>query len=355
MLDKKRQIDSIKKHLSNFSDVWYPKNNCLDLGSYESLKNFLGGIKNKYCFQSDKKSKPAEIPYNFSIYHFIVYYSYSSKFPFIYKTDNTVFFGCFSGKKYNDLIISIPLYNSRKNALNDLKKFIHKLNIYNVLIRDIDDNFINILRNKNDFDFVVESLKELNYAVYDLDKTLNLSGNDFSNLRWHLNAFEKKNHKIEVVDLKDNIKPVIHLIGEWQKQTKENRDFSFIDTRSDKKAARFFGKVTNENTSNKYFLDFDDVLCSVLKIDDVVSSFNLGFPLGFFDKTKFFAHAVGICDLSISHLAEYAQYIFWQKIKKKGYRYVNDGPTWRDSLRVYKNKFKPYDMKRMYWAKIFVK
>lgn len=351
----KNQIKSIKKQFSNFSNIWYPENNCLDLESFLALVRFVGKIKNKNSFLSCNKSEPFEITYNFSIFHFIVYYSYSSKFPFVYKTDNTVFFGSFSGKKYEDLILSIPLYNSKENAFIDLEKLLHKLKTSNVLIRDIDDEFVNILRDKNDFGFVVESLKELNYAVYDLDKTLNLKGNDFSNLRWHLNAFEKKNHKIEVVELKDNIKPVIHLIGEWQKQTKENRDFSFIDTRSDKKAARFFGKIFNKDKSNKNLLDFNNVLCRVLKIDDVVSSFNLGFPLGFFKKTNVFAHAVGISDLSISHLAEYAQYDFWRQIKKNGYKFVNDGPTWRHSLKVYKNKFKPCNMKRFYWAKIFFK
>ena len=308
--------------------------------------------KNKDIFYYDKvdfqtiidfisKRKPNEISYNSSIFHFLLYYCYKPKKGFVVKTKNSIIFCSYSGKNLKDLIISIPIFKSRKKAIIDLIDLFEKFEYKTIMLRDFDDGFINILR--KDYDDLIKSssLKEIYYATYDINKTLDLKGNNFSNLRWHLNSFEKANHKIECVNLKENEKEVIHLIGKWRSKTIKERGFSFIDVRSDKMAATFFSKN-----------HFDSVLSNVLKIDGIISSFNLGFPLGFSDRTDIFAHAVGINDISIPHLAEYSQFEFWKQLKKSGYGFVNDGPTWRKSLGEFKKKFYPISMKRYYWLNI---
>ena len=313
------------EELKNISNIFYFKDNTIDKNSVLSIFSFL----KDYSFQNQD--------YNSSIFHFLQYYCYKPKIPFLYKTDNSVFFSCFSSKKFNELIVSIPFFISRKKAILELIEFLKKIDTNNILIRDIDDDFLNILNYELGKKFKIKSLKEIYYANYDIDKTLKLIGNNFSNLRWHLNSFNKAEHKIEFLDLKDNIKEVIHLIGKWRSKTIKERGFSFIDVRSYKMAANYFGKH-----------DFEDVFSSVLKIDGVVSAFNLGYKIG----PDIFAHSVGICDISIPHLAEFSQYEFWQKIRNHGFKYVNDGPTWRKSLGEFKNKFKPISKKRYYWLNI---
>lgn len=325
--NKRQSLSDIYKDVFSRSDsFWYLRDGVFNSGSLSGLFSFLDGIG----FDKDSNS------YNCSVFHFLIYYCYPPKVPFFYRGDSCVVFGCFMGNKKKDLVVSIPFFSSKEKAFLDLKILLEKIGVDCCLLRDIDDGFVNLL--KKDFSnvFRIKSLKELFYAEYDIQRVLKLSGNDFSNLRWHLNNFKKTDHKVEVVSLKDNVKQVVHLVGKWRKKTIEERGFSFIDVRSDKFAANFFGR----------YGFFDDVLCRVLKVDGVVSAFNLGYSIG----SGLFAHSVGICDYSISHLAEYAQYDFWQYVFEKGYTLVNDGPTWRGSLEVYKNKFNPVKKDRFYWA-----
>jgi len=238
---------------------------------------------------------------------------------------------------------------------NFFKTILDENNVKEVIIRDVDDGFVKFLKKKNQKSFfVLKSLKELNYAVYDLKKTLLLSGQEYSNLRWHLNCFEKQNHKVEIVDLSDCAKSVVHLVGKWRSDAIKNRDFSFIDVRSDKMGANFFGN-TKSNIEYNGIIGIGDVISRVLKVDGKIAAFNLGFPLGVFKKQNVFAHAIGLSDVSISHLAEYAQYDFWKYINKTGFNYVNDGPTWRTNLKTYKDKFRPMNKKRYYWTTIILK
>lgn len=363
MNSKNKNPDLLKEYLSVIQNIWYPETYPMSRNSLNSLISFFENIKEINCLKFFLKDlKPVEIPYNISLFHFIIYYSYPSKFPFVYKSDNTIFFGAFYGRNFDKLMISIPIVNSKKKAVEDLKLFLFEknfskllqyLDIKSFLLRDIDDEFIRVLKDKKKYGFSINSLKELNYAIYNLNDALNLSGNKFSNLRWHLNAFKKANHKVEIVDLKNNYNAVVHLIGDWKKQTIKKRGFSYIDLRSDKMAANFFKEKSIINKTKK-IVDFNEVFYRVLTIDGVISSFNFGYPLGIFDKQNVFAHSVGICDVSIPHLAEYAQYDFWSEIQKKGYIFINDGPTWRKSLEVYKNKFYPIGKKRYYWANISI-
>ena len=97
-----------------------------------------------------------------------------------------------------------------------------------------------------------------------------------------------------------------------------------------------------------------DVLSRVLKIDGKIASFNLGYPLGLNEKTNVFAHAIGIADITIQRLAEYAAIDFWKIVKNQGYKYINDGPTWRKGLVDFKKKFGAINRKRYYWATISI-
>lgn len=354
--------NSIEKEITDFlsknSNCWFLKKDLKKNSSYNSLINFLDSLE-----KDTIKLKPEEVSYNRSINHFLLYYSYYPKFPFIFSKNNSLFFSSFTNRNFDKIELSIPLFEEASDSLEDLFKFLRnkdfsnilkKQNIKEIILRDIDDDFINALKEKKIFE--INSLKEINYSVYNVNETIELKGSDFSNLRWHLNSFRKEKHKIEKIPLKKSITPVIHLIGKWRKNAINKRDFSYINMKSDKLGARFFGKYDKKSyEKNNKIVDFSDVVSSVLKVDGKIASFNLGFPLGIYKKQTVFAHAIGICDLSIPHLAEFSQHLFWKKIQKLGYKYVNDGPTWKKDLMIYKDKFKPINKKRFYWATLKIK
>jgi len=357
--------EDINKMLSKIPKLWHIKNKSNDFSYIDSLFSYLSEIKKDISESSNIDTKTT--PYNYSFFHYISYYTYYPKEPFINYKKNSLMFGAFTDQKFKQVEFSFPLFQDPSSALNHLdrilsnKEFSSILKKYktkNILLRDIDDEFVNLLRNNEDnYNFSLKSLKELNYNIYDLKKTLDLNGEEFSNLRWHLNKFKNSNYRVEEIKLSDAIKPVIHLIGKWRKKATRDRGFSYVNVRSDKLAARLFSNI------EKYFalqninslVDPKNILSKVLKINGEVAAFNLGFPLGLFNKQKIFAHAVGISDISISHLAEYAQYDFWKKVKEKGYKYINDGPTWKNDLETYKNKFRPIKKERYYWASISLK
>jgi hypothetical protein len=222
------------------------------------------------------------------------------------------------------------------------------------LLRDISDEIVNILRdNLEKFVFSLDSLKQLSYAIYDVKNTLGLKGSSFANLRWHLNKFDRKNHTIEVVDSKKEIASAVHLIGKWRRQAIKQRGFSFADVRSDKLGINLLAQLKETDifrSMHQGHVGLPSVIARVLKVDGTIAAVNIGFPLGIFEKQHVVAHAIGINDLSISHLAEYAQFDFWKQIDREGYRFVNDGPSWKRSLEIYKKKFRPIAKKRYYWA-----
>ncbi len=364
MYNKKIVEKNIKEILSKIPNIWHFDKKSNIQNYLDSIFSFLEKVKkNNPEISFSPNLKPEQIPYNSSIFHFLLYYTYSPKYPFIISRKNTLIFGAFTGRKFNKIEISFPLTKNASNSLKNLNWFLsfkpfnsilEKNKIEKILIRDIDDEFVNLLKNDGMYKLNLESLKELNYAIYNLDKTLKLKGKEYSNLRWHLNKFEKKGFNIEVIPLSDCVKPVIHLIGKWRKKAIENRGFSYVNVRSDKLGARLFKNIRGCDDF-KEIVGTENILSRVLKINGKISAFNLGFPLGIFEKQDVFSHSIGISDTSIPHLAEYAQYNFWKEIKDKGYSLVNDGPTWKDDLEIYKNKFRPIGKKRYYWADVTVK
>jgi len=361
--DMKKQ--SIYNALSKIPDTWQLDGSSEDPEYSNSLFKYLVKIKQeKPTLPICSNLEPQEIPYNVSLFHFLLYYTYSPKYPFVTYGENVLIFGDFSGKQYNTIEISFPLISNAKSALKYFNKLLSypsfnsllkENNIKKIILRDVNDNFINILRSDNEkFIFKLQSLKELNYATYDVNKTLKLVGDKFANLRWHLNSFEKAGHTIEVVPLDKSIKQVIHLIGQWHSNALKDRGFSYVNVRSDKLGARLFGFGNNELQNMDEIVSPDNVLSRVLKVNGNVAAFNLGYPLGIFKKANVFAHAIGISDVSIPHLAEYAQYDFWKQVKKNGYYYINDGPTWKNKLETYKDKFRPIKKKRYYWATLSI-
>ena len=360
---KTKDLDKnyITDKLSEIPYTWTYSEKTKDKNFLNSVFRYLSKIKKQNPKISIPSNlKPEEIPYNSSIFHFILYYTYHPKYPFIIFNKNTLIFGAFTGRNFNRIEISFPLkknaLNSIKNlnwllSINSFKSILEKNNIKSILIRDVDDDFVNLLKNKSDIKFRLESLRELNYATYNLSKTLNLTGSEYSNLRWHLNKFNDKDHEIELASLDDNVKSVIHLIGKWRKKAIDNRGFSYINVKSDKLGAKLF-KDFNKYNYFKEIFGPENIISRVLKVNGKISSFNLGFPLGIFNKQNVFSHSIGISDISIPHLAEYAQYDFWKEINNKGYDFVNDGPTWKNNLETYKNKFRPITKKRYYFMTI---
>ena len=339
--------------LSKNSNCWFLKKEPEKSSSFNSLITYLKKTK-----KNEIKLKPEKVAYNKSINHFLLYYSYYPKFPFIISKNNSLFFSSFTNRNFDKIELSIPFFKKPSDSLEDLfsflkntdfSNFLKKKNIKKITLRDIDDDFINVLKEKKIFE--INSLREINYSVYNVNETLALKGSEFSNLRWHLNSFKKEKHIVEEIPLNKSVKPVIHLIGKWRKDAIKKRDFSYVNMKSDKLGARFFSNYNKKSyEKNNEIVDFSNTVSSVLKVEGKIASFNLGFPLGIFEKQTVFAHSIGICDLSIPHLAEFSQYHFWKKIKKFGYKYINDGPTWKKDLMTYKDKFRPINKKRYYWA-----
>jgi hypothetical protein len=343
------EYEAILTKLLGIPSIWTIENKPSTLASFQTLNEFVNPILKK--MNNDSQSDPKKIAYHQSLVHFIMYYAYYPKIPFVIKTNDHLFLCSFHGKNYNKMEISVPFFDKPNLVFDELdillnksqlSSLIKKLNVKQILFRDIPDEFINILRSSDtSFSFHLSSLKELNYQIYDLKRTLSKKGKEFSNLRWHLNKFKAANHNIEKVRLHDHITSVIHLIGEWKRTAVNDRGFSYINVKSDKQAARLFAERSDQT---------NHCLSRVLKIDGRIASFNFGYPIGLNSEQYVFAHAVGIADTSISHLAEYAQYDFWKYIQNTGFSYVNDGPSWTKNLEIYKQKFRPISRKRYYFA-----
>lgn len=351
--------DQLLSRLNSLSDIWTVDSKRITIDAFSSLQEYINTKMNKNYFSSQQSIDPWLIPYNQSLLHYLLYYAYYPKIPFIKTMYDHIVFGSIYGKKYNRVELSFPFIKNNdifKNQLQTLfsdssfQTIIREAKIKQILFRDITDQPAHILRTSTmAIPFQLSSLREIQYQIYDLEKTVAKKGKEFANLRWHLNKFKKDNHQIESVPLSKNVKPVIHLIGAWKKQAIQHRGFSYINVRSDKQAARLF-KKNMEDTAYINQPSSVDTICRVLKVDGEIKSFNFGYPLGIFSKKNVFAHAIGIADLSIPHLAEYAQYDFWKQIKKSSYQYVNDGPSWKSSLETYKQKFRPIRKKRYYYA-----
>lgn len=300
--------------------------------------------------------------------HFILYYAYYPKIPFVFNTSESILFGSFYGKNYRHVELSFPFENDPESSIDTLHflltdssfaSLIKDTQVTHLLLRDLNENMVHILRTSKDaFQFQLLSLRELCYKIYNVRKTLDKKGKDFANLRWHLNKFQKDNHTVESVPITEALKPVIHLIGSWKRTAIQERGFSYINVRSDKQAARLFNDIPERHSDTRLTGNsprVNDCILRVLKVDGQIRSFNFGYPLGIYEKKDVFAHAVGITDLSIPHLAEFAQYDFWKKVHEDGYFDVNDGPSWKQSLERYKQKFRPIATKRYYYATFILK
>ncbi|MCK5343374.1 MAG: hypothetical protein KAR20_08210, partial [Candidatus Heimdallarchaeota archaeon] len=332
--------------------------------SFEDLKRFASDLKPPMT-EKNCSSKPtlAESPYHQSLFHFFLYYMPAPNYSFILCTKDLMMYGAFTGNHFNNLMISFPITSSPGSQINFLdslvinphfSSLIKEIPVKRIILRDIDNAVVNLLRKKRKQSmFQLQNLKQIRYSTYDLEKTLALSGVKYANLRWHLNKFNNQKHKIKVVSLEDVKKPIIHLIGQWRRDAMKNRGFSYVDIRSDKQGVKLCKeqkKKSPPEQSSQDILRQETVLTRILQVDGMIASFNLGYPLGIFQHKQVFAHAIGIADTSIPHLAEYAQFDFWQQVEKRGYCTINDGPSWRYSLETYKDKFRPIKKKDYFWA-----
>ncbi len=346
----------VREVLSKAKDFWFLKRSKPELSDLRDQYRFIGNIRGR-------RIKPSrEIPpYNYSILHFYLYYCAPPDIPFISVRNSTVFMGSFRGRHYDQLHLSMPEFESFNTALQDLKGFLSEdifmeifRNLKNrtILLRDIPGTAGILLHKraeeKNNGRFQLSKLKELNYNLYNLKKSMENRGREFSNLRWHLNSFKKEGHRVEAVPIHQYREEVEHLIGQWRSERLSSTNQSFFDIRSDKMAVALAHDLDGEDNVQ----DFHTPISRVLKVDGKVAAFNFGYPLGLFSESNVFAHAVGIADVKIPHLSEYAQMDFWKEVHDKGYLLINDGPTWRTELHRYKNKFRPEERMRFYWARM---
>jgi len=370
---KNRSDDVIADALSALG-AWYPRHDRKILADYnelcKSLDKWMADFNNSLTDVQENplidKYAGRRIPYNASPFHFILYYVPPPNHPFVVFGADSIMFGFFGGKRNDSLSVSFPIYLDVEAAMVALDRFLNtpeiaslmqSRDIKNLMLRDIDEQFANVLRNsKYKKSFRLSALKEINYCIYDIQSTLVLHGKIFSNLRWRLNKFNKAEHRVKHVPLSEAGDQIIHLIGQWRRQALKERGFSYVDVRSDRFGAEFFKKAVRESgwQSEAENLKTEKVISRVLKVDGNIASFNLGYPLGLGGESRVFAHAIGISDISIPGLSEYAQMDFWKQVQTKGYRFINDGPTWRKGLAVYKDKFRPVARERYYWATVAV-
>ena len=332
--------------------------------SYQDLKKSASDLLTQITKPAPTKTtQPFEVRYSNSLHHFFLYFMPPPNYPFLLRIGNIILFGAFTGRHYTNLMISIPFSTSASETLNTVhhvfnhprfSSFQDTISLRSILLRDIDHKVVNLIRKETNLGpFHLQSMKQIRYNIYDVNKTLNLHGESYANLRWHLNAFHNAGHSIQVVPLEKIKKPVVHLIGQWRKDALQRRGFSWVDTRSDKQGIDLVTEEPDQSIITQISKDHptkNTILSRILKIDGSIASFNLGFPLGILQTHPVFAHAIGIADTSIPHIAEYAQYDFWKLIKQHGYQYINDGPSWRNSLETYKEKFRPFLKKDYYWA-----
>ena len=289
--------------------------------------------------------------YHQSIFHFLQYFISVSKISFILPFDSTLFFGSILGRKNHLLQLSTPIFLSNEQLLqslknlfstNEFKSLFTMIQNRSILVRDIPFNMKNYAKqNKTVFPFTIQQVKEIHYYTYDIQKTISLQGQNFSNIRWHLNKFNNGNHTIKIIENIEHETPLLHLIGAWRKHAIDQKGFSFTDMRSDKLCAKL---ISNTFEESLYY--------RILSIDGKVASFHYGYPIGFSNDSSLFAHTVGITDPYIPHLSEYAQMDFWNYLWDNGFLFVNDGPSWRNSLETYKKKYRPIKKTKQYWTTI---
>jgi hypothetical protein len=358
---KKEEISDVLSQLEkNSADIQIVHT----LKSFQDLLNATERIT-RPSTKSDysKEMQPWDVPYANSLSHFFLYYMHPPNYPFILRIHNVLWFAAFTGNHYNNLMISSPINTTSSELMRTLHLLLNdslflsllkKIPVKTILLRSIDNKMINLLRKETSVgSYHLRNIKQIHYNTYDIKKTLSLQGASFANLRWHLNMFKKASHTIKVVPIHEVEKPVLHLIGKWRKDAILKRGFSFVDTQSDKQGINLAIQKTSLTTTHKKsnnLISADTVISRVLQVDGTIASFNLGYPLGIFQSQPVFAHAIGIADISIPHLAEYAQIDFWSQVEQQGYHYINDGPSWRNSLEVFKNKFRPITKKDYYWA-----
>lgn len=330
--------------------AWYPEDSPPEqwFGEFHRLLSEYGENKR---WRTGGGASPGDVPYNASPYHFLQYYAVPPNLPFAVFRDEAVIFGAFGTRKKNKLMLSVPVARDSGAAIEGLRSLLSgpvfssllsKMSIGEVLVRDVDERMARKLRSLASTppfgsDLHLRSLKEIWHSVYEIERTLGMKGKGYSNLRWHLNRFRNAGHRVEALPLPEAVEPAVHLVAEWRRRAIRERKHSYADVRSDKFAARHMGNT------NK-------VMSRVLMVDGRAAAFNLGYPLGLPSYRKLFAHSVGICDLSIPHLSEYAQIDFWRAVRSAGYVHINDGPSWRRGLLDYKRKYRPVRSKRYYRA-----
>ena len=149
--------------------------------------------------------------------------------------------------------------------------------------------------------------------------------------------------------------PLLHLFGSWRRHAIKNRGFSFSNLESDKIGAKLIILLNTQQTSKNILFNNNPLFYRILKVNGQVSSFHFGFPLEFSDHPNVFAHAIGISDVTIPHLSEFSQIDFWKYIQSQGFQFVNDGPSWKKSLALYKMKYRPFQINNYYWIWIAFK
>ena len=154
-----------------------------------------------------------------------------------------------------------------------------------------------------------------------------MEGKDWKKLRNIKNKFCRE-HKVELVDLKEADKEELkNIIKQW-KQKRNAEDFAYIHEYS--------------NYIDNDFKGFDEL--RILKIDGKLCSITAGWKI---PNSNAYYSAVGVFDYSIDRLGEIANLDDLNNLKKKGYKIVNFGGSDEDLL-TFKKKFKPHSQYRTY-------
>lgn len=119
----------------------------------------------------------------------------------------------------DDTFFMMPLgYDSSKlqDLIIKLKKLSPDNNIY--LFGDIEENFINDIKNYTNLPFELIDEKDTFEYIYLTNDLLQLKGKKYHKKRNHYNTFVSSyNYSIEVIDNEEIINDCIHLVNDWHK------------------------------------------------------------------------------------------------------------------------------------------
>ncbi|MDD2494142.1 MAG: phosphatidylglycerol lysyltransferase domain-containing protein [Tissierellia bacterium] len=121
-----------------------------------------------------------------------------------------------------------PLGYSKDNLVNIIELLLKRNENYTdreYLFGDVDDNFINDLKEYTDYNIeVIEDIDDFEY-VYKTQDLIELRGRKYHGKKNHVNSFEKTyDYEIKTIDNKYVMKDCINLLHKWHEEVLETVD-----------------------------------------------------------------------------------------------------------------------------------